>query len=331
MPAPFYSAIKGVNSGSAAGTGAFTPGSAPSGYRAWSLVPTGWFGKVRFEDGTDWELCYCFWTGTTLTRAAQQVFDSSTGSQLSLTTAATASMIVSAEDIGNHWGRTRQGAVYGALGGNALVSVGLPTFTAIGTATAKILVNGQIATSQPSVKLASATTANAQAGVHHASAMGLVSVFAGIGGMEVTGRFGVTTLPTNPKMLMGMTTVTWAASAGEPSALAASMAAFGKDSTDATIKLFTKDGTTINKVDTGISLGGTGYYEFSVWCEPGSNKVYGLLVRYDTQEVWFGSTTTNCPNTAGANMLAQMIGGLSSTTGTAFTLDFGSMAIRAGT
>jgi hypothetical protein len=63
VASPFYNCIKGATSG-APGTGAFTPNAAASGFRAWSLVPTGWIGLVRYEDGTSWELTYSYWNGS---------------------------------------------------------------------------------------------------------------------------------------------------------------------------------------------------------------------------------------------------------------------------
>jgi hypothetical protein len=98
MPAPFYFAIKGTTSGTP-GSGAFTPSAAASGYRAWSNVPTGWMGLVRFEDGSAWELGYSYWNGTTLSRGTNQRFDSSTGSALSLTSSATAAMVVDPREV----------------------------------------------------------------------------------------------------------------------------------------------------------------------------------------------------------------------------------------
>ena len=83
MALPFLNAIKGTTA-SAPGTGSFTPNAAASGFLAWSTVPTNWVGLVRYDDGTDWELRYGFWNGTTITRASN-VVASSTGSALSLT------------------------------------------------------------------------------------------------------------------------------------------------------------------------------------------------------------------------------------------------------
>jgi hypothetical protein len=91
-----HGAIKGTTSGTP-GTGAFTPNAAASGARAWSNVAAGWIGVVRFDDGSAWELAYSYWNGTTLSRSSAGFIDSSTGSQLSLTSAATAALVVSAD------------------------------------------------------------------------------------------------------------------------------------------------------------------------------------------------------------------------------------------
>jgi len=80
------------------GTGAVTPGSAvstfqtPSGAGAVSgdVLP------ITFVDGTAWEESYCLWNGTTLTRT---LLRSSTGSLLSLTSAAVGGVTLFAQDL----------------------------------------------------------------------------------------------------------------------------------------------------------------------------------------------------------------------------------------
>src|SRR4051812_31933390 len=103
MAAPFFLAVKGNTSGTP-GTGAFTPNTAQAGYRAWSTVPTGWIGLVRYEDGTAWELTYSYWNGTTLSRASTQMVASSTGSQLSLSSSGLAGLVLDSAEVQPHLG-----------------------------------------------------------------------------------------------------------------------------------------------------------------------------------------------------------------------------------
>jgi hypothetical protein len=91
----------------------------------------------------------------------------------------------------------------------------------------------------------------------------------------------------------------------------------------------TKDGTTTNKIDTGIPLAANGWYEASVWWEPGGGRVYGLLIRMDTGDIWFGSTATNLP-TNGSYMFPQVVGSTGTATGTGIVFHVGHMAMRLG-
>ena len=327
MPAPFYNAIRGTTSGTP-GTGAFTPSAAASGYRAWSIVPSGWIGMVRFEDGSSWELTWSYWNGTTLSRSSTQLFDSSSGSAISLTSSATAAMIAQASDMMSHVGTTKW-SVWLASTASALTALGAAAVTVFGTNSAPGLATTNYLTEQLRVQYASATTANAQGGPT-TPALAIVDTSAGHGGFEFVCRFGASQLPTGPRLFVGMTSTTFAGNTGEPSALTANLACFAKDSTDTNIQLLVNSnaggGT---KTDTGIPLTANGWYEASVWIEPGSNKVYGLLIRLDTGDIWYGSTTTDVPAN-GASMLCNALGGLSSTTGTAFQMCVGSMSLRAG-
>jgi hypothetical protein len=331
MPAPFYNAIKGTTSGTP-GTGAFTPNAAASGFRAWSLVPN-WIGLVRYEDGSSWELTWSYWNGTTLSRASTQLYDSSSGSAISLTSAATAAMIVDGGDIASHFGSTKWGiweAVPGATAGDHL-GTGVPGV--LGTATAREAATTNYLTEQVRIAYPSATTANAQSGLSWSAGTqlyGVISTSAGRGGYEVTFRFGSSSIPTGPRLFAGFTDATFVANTGEPSAFTANYAVFAKDSTDTNIQLLVNSNvSTGTKTDTGIPLTANGWYEASIWCEPGSNKVYALLIRVDTGAIWYGTTTTDVPAN-GALVWTQIIGSLSSTTGTAMTMEIGQAAFRTG-
>lgn len=332
MAAPFYNAIKGVTAG-AAGTGAYTPSANASGYRAWSNVPTGWIGLVRFDDGTAWEETYSYWNGTTLSRASTQVLASSTGSQLTLTSAATATLIVDAKEVAPHVGGTNWSvwkAVSGSVG--AVTSVGIAAPTVTGTAAAGTLAATNYLTEQVREQLTSATTAAAQAGWSTAGsvALAIVSTAAGRGGWEMVSRFGASVLPTGPRLFCGMANSSFVGNASDPSAFVADFSAFTQDVADTSIQFTVNSGVGGGtKISTGIPWVATGWYEASLWCEPGSNTMYALLIRLDTGAIWFGSTTTDVPRN-GIAVFPQLLGSLGTTTGTAIVMQMGSVAIRNG-
>ncbi len=333
MAGPFYPLVKGVTAG-AADTGAYTPSAAASGFLAWSVVPVGWVGLVRFDDGTAWGLEYCYWSGTTLSRASTQVMRAlgqlmtSTGAHLTLTDAATATMVADLADVQAHFGN---GLRYHSAITNATTvppAIGTAVLTATGTAAAGAIGTGSYLAEQNRVHVASVTTANGQAGYANAVIAGVVSTTAGRGGFEFSFRGGATVIPTGPRLFWGMTSVTFVGNTAEPSALVANVAAFAKDSTDTNIQfLVNSNAGTGTKIDTGIPLVANGWYEATIWCDPGSNRMYGLLIRLDTGAIWTGLTTTDVPAN-NSLMFSQVLGGLSATTGTAFTLAFGQLAIR---
>lgn len=327
VPAPFYNAIKGTTSGTP-GTGAFTPNAAATGFRAWSNVPK-WTGLVRFEDGSAWELSYCYWDGTALSRGTNQLFDSSTGSVLTLTSSATAAMIVDGLEVMSHLGGTPWGGWFAQAGLAASSPVGLPSVSNTGTSAAANIGSGYRG-SQKRTQLSSPTTANAQCGWTTNVQQVLYSTTAGVGGWEMVTRWGWTQLPTGPRWFVGMTSVTFVSSTSEPGSLVASLAGFGKDSTDTNIQLITNDNSGGgNKTDTGIppSAASDAWFEATTWVEPGGGKVWGLLIRLDTGAIWLGSTTTQLPAN-NSTLFPQAIGGLSGTTGTAMIVHMGSLMFR---
>ena len=328
MAGPFHNAIKGTTAG-APGAGAFTPNAASSAALAWSTVPVGWWGLVRFEDGAAWELSYCYWNGTTLSRATTQFVSSSTAAILTLTAAATAALISDGGRSAPHtivpW-RLASPLINSAAAPSA---VGMAAGTMTGTAAAGALAATNYLTEQPRVPLTSVTTANGQSGYSNLSAMGLSSTAAGRGGWEFACRFGASTLPTGPRLFVGMTNATFVANIGEPSALVAGYAVFAKDSTDTNIQLLVSNGLTSTKIDTGIALVAGGFYEATIWTNPGSLTVRALLVRLDTGAIFYTTTTTDVPAN-GSLLFPQCLGGLSATTGTAFVMHFGGYAVRTG-
>lgn len=327
MAGPFFNNIKATSSG-AAGTGAFTPSSAVLGALDWTNVPSGWIGLVRFDDGTASELRYSYWNGTTLARATNAFVWSTTGSALSLSSSATAELVIDGLDVQPHLGGTRWGLTVSQLGANTIQTMGMTSQTNNGTPSLANLATTNFLTEQAREVWTSLTTANAAAGPSNSIAQCVFSTAAGRGGGEFVARFGASQLPTGPKLVVGLSAALWSA-ANEPSAQAFNAIAFTKDSTDTNIQFLTKDGTTAHKIDTGIPLTANGWYEASVWFDPGGAKAWGLLIRLDTGDIWFGSTTSNLPAN-GSLLLAQIVGSLSATTGTAFIMNAGSMSIRTG-
>lgn len=330
MAGPFYPAIKGTTSGTP-GTGAFTPNAAANGFRAWSTVPTGWIGMVRFEDGSDWELAWSYWNGTTLSRASTQVYAISTGSILTLTSSATAALAVDGYEIQPHLGGAHSIFSIAQASTNAISCVGCPAQTNVGTAAAATIATTNYLTEQVREQYTSGTTANAQAGAAWTAVHCVYSTASGRGGAEFAARFGPSQLPTGPRLFVGLTATTFVANTGEPSALTASYAVFAKDSTDTNIQLLVNSNAgTGTKTDTGIALTANGWYEASIWFEPGGGTIYGLLIRVDTGAIWYGSTSTDIPAN-GALMFPQLIGGLNGTnTGTAIIMHVGAVAVRQG-
>lgn len=329
MAGPFHNAIKGTTAG-APGTGAFTPNAASSGFIAWSTVPSGWWGLVRFEDGAAWELSYCYWNVTTLSRSATQFVSSSTAALLTLTAAATASLITDGGRVAPHLIVPWRIAAPQINSASAPTVVGIAAGVITGTAAAAAIAATNHLTEQPRLQSSSVTTANGQAGYTHTTAMAVVSGAAGRGGWEFTCRFGASTLPVGPRLFCGMTATTFVANAAEPSALVANYAVFGQDSTDTNIQLIVNSNAGAGtKINTGIPLVANGWYEASIWCDPGSNTIKALLVRLDTGAIFYTSTVTDVPAN-GALMFPQCLGGLSATTGTAFVMQFGGYAVRIG-
>jgi hypothetical protein len=330
MAGPFYNCIKGTTAGTP-GTGAFTPNAAASGFLAWSTVPTGWVGLVRYEDGSSWELQYSYWNGTTLSRSATAQFvSSSTGSGLTLTSSATAALVIAASNVARAGVQVSRSLVPTA-NSTTVTALGMAAATVTGTAAAGAVGTTNYLTEQMRVHTASATTANAQCGYSHTAVMAISSTTAGRGGWEFSVRLGQTgSLPTGPRMFVGMTATTFVANAGEPSAFVAPYAAFSKDSTDTNIQLITNSNSgAATKINTGMPLTILGWYEAAIWCEPGSLTIYALLIRRDTGTIFYSSTATDVPLN-GSALFPQCLAGLSGTTGTAFTMAFGGYTVRPG-
>jgi hypothetical protein len=281
---------------------------------------------VRYEDGSNWELCYSYWNGTTLSRASTQFFDSSSGSAISLTSSATAALVADGNQVMPDLALEWRGVVPNVSNGTP-TQIGLNS-TTTGTGVSQTAISTNKLTERVRLQATSATTANAQAGVTNANAQVVASSSSGRGGWQFRCRFGGSALVTGQRMFVGMTSTTMVGQTVEPSAVSAHYAALGLDSTDSNFQLLVNSNAgSGTKTDTGIAFVANGLYDVSIWSDPGSLTVYMLLCRVDTGAIWYGSTATDVPATGGI-MFPQCIGGLSSTTGTAFVLQFVSMFVR---
>ena len=328
MSFPLFNAIKGTTAGTP-GTGSFTPNTAATGFQPWSLVPSGWIGLVRYEDGTAWELSYGYWNATAITRPGNGFVSSSTGSQLSLTSAATAALISDAGAVQPNLGQHRLIGVFAQINSTTVHSSGFATSGSTGTAAGQTPAATNALTRQIRVQYTSATTANAYAG--YSPNQGVpYSTTAGLGGVEFCATFGASQLPTGPRLLVGLYSNSMSGQTAEPSALNFAYAAFTKDSTDTNIQFTTNaSGTSGTKhADTGIPLTANGWYSVTIWTPPGGGVFYGLLIRRDTGDIWFGSATTDLP-ADGTNLVPNLYGSLNGAdTGTAFIMHMGQMTMR---
>ena len=324
---PGVIAVSGTTSG-APGTGAFTPNAAVSGSRAWSTVFTGWTGLVRFDDGSSWEYSFCYWNGTTLSRASTQMFDSSSGSPISLTSAATATLIC---DINQFLDSSFAGPVRGSVmrsNSATFDDIGC-TWTNVQSPTAAALATTNYLTGQPRVTYTSATTANASNGRTPSQAYLLASSTAGIGGGLMSFKLGWTQLPTAPRLFLGGSTGSLSG-ATEPSALVESYVLCAADSTDTNLQFMVNNNSgSGTKTDTGIAWVINAWYHYAMWNYPGSLEWHQLLVREDTGAIYYRKTSTDVPPTA-TGLQPFIRGFLTASTGTAIIMDLGEVKLKAG-
>ena len=326
--APGVIAVAGTTSGTP-GTGAFIPSAAVSGFRAWSTVFTGWTGLVRFDDGSAWELSFCYWDGTTLSRSSTQRFDSSSGSPLSLTSAATATLI---SDIVQFLDSSFAGPVRGTVmrSNSATVDdVGF-AWTNVQSPTAAGISNANYLNEQYRVLFTSATTANAGAGRSPSQRFMTVNSTAGRGGGMMSVKWGFTQVPAAHRVFIGGSDIIGLTGATEPSALVGNNVICGKDSTDTNLQFIVNNNSGAGtKTNTGIALAVNGWYHYAMWCYPGSLEWHQLLVREDTGAIYYRKTSTDVPVT-GAGLLPNLLSYLTATTGTAVVLNQGEVKLKAG-
>jgi hypothetical protein len=309
--------------GAAPGSGSGTLTNAAKGIPFLARLRAGQCGLFRWDDGADWELRWGFWNGTAVTRPANGFVASSTGSALSLSAAAFATLI---GELGL-WQRGRAenaATLQAAFGSSTPASNGIPLATIIGTPGTVSWADTGIFTREPQIKQTGLTVASADAG----RCAGAAHVSRN-GGFHFACRFGSSQLPTGPRLAIGLTASVNAALGADPSAMT-DVAIFGKDQADTNIQFMVNDASgTATKASTGIALGTGTLYEANIWADPAGN-CYGLLVDYSNGALWYGSATGNLP-TASTGLGYRASLALNGTnTGTAAILHLGMIVCRTG-
>lgn len=318
----FFGPIKAaVSAVAAAGLGAFTPSTAFAGALAFSTVPAHVNEYlIRAEEGATWELFYSWWNGTTLTRSATQLVDSSSGSQITFTTAATVAIVPDPLKVMPRIGSIQWGVAVASAAASTLSVLGHTAAASIGTAGGVSPTTSDFCRSQVRLNYTSATTANALAGFTSTTNKSVFrSTTAFMGGFHWIGTFGYSgSAVTGPRVQCGLMVTPM--TTGEPSA-GVNQATFSKDSTDTNIQFMVNDGSgAATKQDTGIPFALNAVYKARIWCPPGPDggPIRATLVRLDTGDIWHGSASSNLP-AVDTLMGDAMQAGLSATTGTAMT------------
>ena len=278
-------------------------------------------------DGSDSELAFCYWNGTTLSRGTNQLFESSTGSVLSLTNVATATLMCSIEEL--FCNRSGRWAGWNPRTSSAtLAESGIGTAATGGPSQVSPLASTSLFTEQVRVSFTSATTANATAGINTNGTTAVVSSSAGRGGWTSFFRWGWTQIPTGMRVGIGMTSATGMGTA-QPSA-GLNRAMIAKDSTDTNLQFMHNDGSgTCTKVDLGFVPAINQWLNLAIWQNPGSLDVHFLVANRSTGTLFYSKATTNTPAT-GTLLSSEVFSGLSGTTGTAVILHVGSFDSRMG-
>lgn len=305
------------------GTGAATPTTPAKGFPMIGRLRVGMCGLFRFDDGSAWELRWGFYNGTTVSRPTAGFVASSSGSGLTLTSAATVTLIQEAGETARSGGHII--ALQGVLGGNV-------TATGTGAAGTGFFQNAtatsthadtNLLTREPKSAYTSATTANANCGIEGANDETSRNT-----GFDFSCRFGAGQLPTGPRLHVGLDASN-ATLAADPSAKT-NLASFAKDSADTNIQFMVNDAAgTATKTDTSIALAIDKLYQADIWCDAAGATVYGLLVNYSDQTLWYGSATSDIP-VAGTGLKFHSQAGVASSTGTAYQHRLGALYLRSG-
>jgi hypothetical protein len=322
MAYPFFDAVKSGVSGTP-GTGTITMGTVVTGFRAFSNVPASSTLDYRIDDGTAWEIGNGMWNGTTLTRGLKY---SSTGSLLSLSSAAVVSLIISADDIQPHIGSGKW-AMVSAVPGSATPSTFGCTATANGTASSATVGLGSFVGRQHRVTCTSAAAASSNTGFTMSSAPVGISTTGFAGGFEFIGRFGITTYSTTTsRFLAGVSTSSMAST--NPSAMF-DLAVIGFDAADTTFSFISNDASgTATKTSTGVAIATAGFYEAKIWANPGERKLQWTFSRIDNGTGAAGVVTDTAAIPTNDTAIGAMINLNTGTATTAVVMTFQSMYVR---
>lgn len=322
MAYPFFDAIKVAVSGTP-GTGAITTGSALSGFRAMSNVPPSTVLNYRADDGSAFEIGSGLWNGTTLTRGLKY---SSSGSLLSLSSAAVISLIVPADDVQPHIG----GGKWASL--SAVPNTTTPTAfgtagTAVGTAAAVAPSISTYLSRQHRQTMTSGAAATSGAGFILSNTTVSVSATGFMGGFEFICRFGINTFTSGSNRLqVGVAAATTVS--GNPSALVNS-ALIGLDAGDTNLFFMSNDGSgTATRVDTGVAAAANGFYEVTIWANPGERRMYWNVSRLDNGTGGSGTVTATADIPANDTLLIPQVQLSTASSTTAVALAFQSMYVR---
>jgi len=323
------------------GTGTITMGSAVSGFRAFSIIPSNCATYYMIEDGSNWEYGIGVWNGTTLTRGVRKsnaALSSNLYQPINLSGSAKVFVSLLADNIipmaGNYaqWQAVPQvTTVTGTLTGWAA-----PTLVGTGGTVTPAVTN--YFTTQHRSSITSATTANAWAEMRIANGLytfGAVTNAMG-SGFVFLGRFGIFTTVTNMQIMCGMgPTGAWnAAVATQTNAIWV-----GKVAADTTLGFYTNDGsgTATKQADFGANFptptGGDDFYEVMIEYDPRDSSVDAYITRYATDSGGVrifhqGATASTDLPAAGTALYPHMGAGLTSTTGTACVFHPQTMQVR---
>ncbi|MES2903284.1 MAG: hypothetical protein V4696_03785 [Pseudomonadota bacterium] len=296
-----------VASVASAGLGAITPGASVDGGLTFSEAIPSCHYLFRVENSqTEWENFYGWWNGTTISRAASQRVSSSTGAQITVTTASKVMIVIDPDDVMPGLGSGKWGIWNAPFNSTSVHNHGIAAPTATGTAAAVNCSNTGLQTMSGAVQYTSAASNGAIVSLG-TSSQTMRHTTAGRGGFDMRSRWGPLTLPVNSRLMIGA--IATQITTTEPSA-SVNCAMFAKDSTDTNIQFMVNDASGVcTKVDTGFAPAGSAdvVYEMSVFCPMGGGYVRPMFFRLDNGDCWVGAPiTTNLP--ASGTVLGPQVG-----------------------
>lgn len=321
---PFFDNVASTVT-AAPGTGNIVVTGAAANALSWSSLGANMVAHYRAEEGATWEIGIGLWGNGSSTFQRLAVIASSSGtSKISFGTGVVLGLIAPADEVQPHIGGPKWGMWTARPGQTTMDTFGLAAPTATGTAASPSITTSRMGR-RHRITLTSATTASAIAGLSSTANVVQLSSSQLTGGFEFVGRGGFSTLPTGPRILIGISA--GSLSTVEPSTIN-NTAGFIKDSTDTNFQFACRSGTTTTKVDTGILPTANIPYEWAVWAISPTGIVYGCLTAMDGTAAWYGSINTNLP-AIDTNLNPVFQGSLNGTnTGTAIVPNIESVFLR---